>query len=213
MSIQVSGSTSLYNYILGDHHDKCSHHLSPNNVTTILLTILPVLYFSCLWFNYFVTGNLDLLIPLSTSPILPPTSPLLFFVFKNLFFVGFFLLCLFCLFFNIIYCQIGFHTTPSAHPKKCSLQCNHPLSPTPHPPSTLSLFSVCKSFLWFSSLPLCNVFPFPLPHGVLISFSIPTYEWNYMVSVFDWLISLSIIPSSSIYVAASGQISFFFIVK
>ena len=38
-----------------------------------------------------------------------------------------------------------------------------------------------------------------------------TYKWDHMVFVFLWLISLSIILSTSIHVIANGKISFFFL--
>ena len=69
-----------------------------------------------------------------------------------------FLSCFFFLFsIYEVYCQIGFHTTPSAHPKRCPPQ--YP-SPTPPNTSTLSLFSVFKSLLCFGSLPLEPLFFF-----------------------------------------------------
>ena len=45
------------------------------------------------------------------------------------------------------------------------LNAHHPLPPLPHT-TPLSLFSAFKSLLWFASLPLCNSFPLPLPHGL-----------------------------------------------
>ena len=36
------------------HHGLCSHHLAPYNVSTILLTVFPMLYFSSLWLIYFI---------------------------------------------------------------------------------------------------------------------------------------------------------------
>ena len=38
-----------------------------------------------------------------------------------------------------------------------------------------------------------------------------TYNWNNIIFVFLWCISLKIIPSRSIYVVTSGKILFFFI--
>ena len=40
-----------------------------------------------------------------------------------------------------------------------------------------------------------------------------TYKWNHMIFVFLWFISLSIIPSRSIYVVTNGKISFFLMIK
>ena len=44
------------------------------------------------------------------------------------------------IFFFEIYCQIGFHTTPSAHPKRCPLQYPSPTLPPSHPHQS-SVFS------------------------------------------------------------------------
>ena len=54
-----------------DHHDKSSYHLSPYKDFTKFWTTLPTLYISYLWFIYFVTESLHLLISLtyfSSSP-------------------------------------------------------------------------------------------------------------------------------------------------
>ena len=90
---------------------------------------------------------------------------------------------------NIIYCQIGLHSTPSAHPNKCPPQRPSPALPfSPTPPSILNLFSVFKSLLWFASLPLClYLFPLPFPQVLVFSFSRSTYEWKHMISVLVWL--------------------------
>ena len=40
-------------------------------------------------------------------------------------------------------------------------------------------------------------------------FLVSTHKWDHMVFVFIWLISLSIMPLSSIHVVANGKISFF----
>ena len=77
-------------------------------------------------------------------------------------------------FFSIyeIYCQIGLHTTPSAHPKRCPPQClppTFPSLPPPHQPSVYSQFSRVSYGLDPS---LSNLFFFlPLPRGLLLSFS------------------------------------------
>ena len=64
-----------------------------------------------------------------------------------------------------IYCQIGFHTTPSAHPKRCPPQ--YPSLPTP-----INLHFVLRFeeslMVWLSP---SLFFSLPLPHGVLLSFS------------------------------------------
>ena len=94
-------------------------------------------------------------------------------------------------FFSIyeIYCHIGFHTTPSAHPKRCPPQCPSPthnsLPPPPHQPTIYSQFLRVSYGL---ALSLSNFFiPLPLPAGLLLSFSGSTYEWKHTVSVFLWL--------------------------
>ena len=58
---------------------------------------------------------------------------------------------------------------PVLIPTGALLNVHHPLSPPSHPPSTLSLFSVFKSLLWFASLSVTS--PPPLPHALLLSFS------------------------------------------
>ena len=51
---------------------KYSYHLSPYNIITVFLTIFPMLYFSSLWLNHFITGILCLLASL-TYVTQPPT--------------------------------------------------------------------------------------------------------------------------------------------
>ena len=59
---------------------------------------------------------------------------------------------------------IAYIQHPELIPTSALLNAHHPPSPLPHPQSTLSLFSVLKSLLWFASLLLCNFFfPFPYP--------------------------------------------------
>ena len=77
-----------------------------------------------------------------------------------------------------------------------------PLTPPPlywHPPLvTTSLFSIswaCLFFVIFTSL---------------LHFLDSTYKWYDTIFVFVWLVSLSIIPSKSIHVAANDKILFFF---
>ena len=84
-------------------------------------------------------------------------------------------------FFNIIYCQIGFHTTPSAHPNKCSSQSPSPTFPSPPPPINPH-FALC---IWESlnglppSLSACNFFsPSPLPWS---SCHLQQCGWNWRV--------------------------------
>ena len=69
---------------------------------------------------------------------------------------------------NIIYCQIGFHTTSSAHPNRCPPQYHHPPSPPSHPHQPL----VCSQYLRVSyGLPpsiSVTFFSLPLPHGLML---------------------------------------------
>ena len=69
-------------------------------------------------------------------------------------------------FFSIyeIYCQIGFHTTPSAHPKRCPPQYPSPTLPSLPPPHQLS---VCSQFLRVS-------YALALSHSNLFFFSFPS---------------------------------------
>ena len=54
---------------------KCSYHLSPYKLITILLTIFPLLYFSSLWLIYFITGSLfyNLFMTLNPFHLLHPS--------------------------------------------------------------------------------------------------------------------------------------------
>ena len=82
---------------------------------------------------------------------------------KRLFYVYLFLFIF--IFFSIyeIYCQIGFHTTPSAHPKGALLNTHHPPSPPSHPLSSLSLsLYLGVSYGLPPSLSL-SYFSFPFP--------------------------------------------------
>lgn len=59
---------------------KCSYHLSPQQIITLLLTVFPLLYLSSFCVIYFITGSLYLLIPFtyftcpSTLTLLAMTS-------------------------------------------------------------------------------------------------------------------------------------------
>ena len=76
--------------------------------------------------------------------------------------------------------------------------------PNPPPPLvTISLFSILQSISWLAS-------SFLLPFAHLLCFLNSTYGWNHMVFAFLWLISLSIVLSTSIHVVANGKISLFF---
>ena len=71
---------------------------------------------------------------------------------------------------NIIYCQIGFHTTSSAHPNRFPHQCpspTFPFPPAPHQPSACSQY---LSILWFASFPLCKFFPPSPPPWTSVKF-------------------------------------------
>ena len=61
--------------LLSTCHDKCSHHLSPYNVITIVVTIFPMLHFSSPWFIYLITGSMYLLNPLTYFTHLPIHLP------------------------------------------------------------------------------------------------------------------------------------------
>jgi len=66
------------------------------------------------------------------------------------------------------------------------------------PLAMTSLFSVSMSLFLF-----CYIYSF-------VFFLYSTYKWYHTVFVFLWLISLRIIFSRSIYIAANGRIPFFF---
>ena len=110
-----------------------------------------------------------------------------------------------------IYCQIGFHTTPSAHPNRCPPQCPSPTSSPSHPhqPSVYSQFF--KSLLWFGSLPLS---PSPPPWSSLkfLRIHIRVKTYGPSLSLYD-LFHLALTLSSCIHVATKGHISFFLIAK
>ena len=74
-----------------------------------------------------------------------------------------------------------------------------PFTPSPpiHPP--LRQPSVCSLYLWVSFYFICLYYSLDY-----------TYEWNRMVSVFLWLISLSIIPSRSIHAVTNCKFSLFY---
>ena len=56
------------------HHDKSSKHLCSYKVTTKLLIIFFMQYITSLWFLYFITGSLYLLIPLTYFAPIPQLS-------------------------------------------------------------------------------------------------------------------------------------------
>ena len=100
---------------------------------------------------------------------------------------------------NIIkYSHHAVHYTPVTYLLqnwKFLSRCLSPILPTPSP--TLWQPSIFPLYLW-------------VLFSLFICFVDSTYKWNYMVFVFLWVISLSIILSRSIHVAANGKISFFF---
>ena len=57
------------------HHNKYSYHLSPYKVTTISLTIFPMLYITISWLIYFITRSLHPSILSSFLPISPQPIP------------------------------------------------------------------------------------------------------------------------------------------
>ena len=100
---------------------------------------------------------------------------------------------------------------PVLIPTGAVLNAHHPLSPPSHSPSTLSLFSVFKSLLWFASLPLCNFFsPSPPPWSSVkfLKIHIRVKTYGICLSLYG-LFHLTL--SSSIHVATKGHISFFLI--
>ena len=88
--------------------------------------------------------------------------------------------------------QSDHHHRSSCHPSRCSW------SPSPMLPTSQSLSHLVTANL-FSMRVLLFVHCFLLDS---------TYEWNHMVSVFAWLISLNI--SKVHYVVSNGRISFIY---
>ena len=83
----------------------------------------------------------------------------------------------------------------------------HLAHPPSHNPSSNSLFSIFQSLLCFVPHPDFILFLFPFPFVHLFSVLKSSYECSH-IFVFLWLISLSIIPSSSIHIVANGKILF-----
>ena len=73
-----------------------------------------------------------------------------------------------------IYCQIGFHTTPSARPNRCPPQYPSPTLRPSYPSSILSLFSVFKSLLYVGSI-FNNVIEVPVGL-VVVNDLLPTFS-------------------------------------
>ena len=119
-------------------------------------------------------------------------------------------------FFHLFLLKIDLPTysiTPNAHPIKCPPQCASPGYPTPCPPPLLQPFVHFPELEVSHGLSLSNI-----SHSVpLLSLIIPftisyiprTSETIWWLSFFDWLISLSIVPSSSIHIEANGRYSSF----
>ena len=84
--------------------------------------------------------------------------------------------------FNIIYCQIAVHTTPSAHPNKCPPQCPSSIFPSPLPPSPARLHqpSVCCLYLRVS-------------YGLLPSLSVTILDFCKAYNVFLQFIRLRVL--------------------
>ena len=112
---------------------------------------------------------------------------------------------------NFLFLKLKFNLptyslTPSAHPVKCPPQCPSPSHPIPLPaaPSTTPCwFPRVKSMscsVSLSDISHCFFLLSPLFPSTI--FYIP--QMNETMSFSDWLISLSIIPSSSIHVEANG---------
>ena len=80
---------------------------------------------------------------------------------------------------------------------QCSSQQVPSSMPITHFPLSLAppCHQVCSLYLRVSSgLPpslFVTIFPLPLPHGLLLTFSRSTYEWEHMISVFLWLTSFT----------------------
>ena len=90
----------------------------------------------------------------------------------------------------------------------CHQVCSHlPSSPCPGSiPSANYYFVLCIYmfvFVWFVHLFYFILFFF-------FGFFYSTYEWNQVVFVFVWLISLSIMPSRSICVPQVARLLFFY---
>ena len=96
----------------------------------------------------------------------------------------------FCIKYNLLSNWFPYNTQCSSQQVPSMPITHFPLSPTPHQPS------VCSQYLRvpYGLPPLSVTFfpPLPLPTGLLLSFSGPTYEWKNMVSFSAWLISLSL---------------------
>ena len=89
-----------------------------------------------------------------------------------------------------------------------------PFSPSPLP-LPLPQPSVCSPYWWVSSVLSPSLFLYYVCFPSLMFICFVSYiphmsEVIWFLSFSDWLISLSIIPSSSIHVVANGKISFFF---
>ena len=59
---QFQAYNLVFSISIHDYQNKSSYHLSPYRISTVLLTIFPMLYISSLWLTYFVTGSLSILI-------------------------------------------------------------------------------------------------------------------------------------------------------
>ena len=88
-----------------------------------------------------------------------------------------------------------------------------PLIHLAHPPShNTSSNPLCSAYLrllCFVPLPVFILFLLPYPYAHLFCILKSSYEWSHMIFAFLWLISLSIIPSSSIHVVANSTTVFY----
>ena len=90
-----------------------------------------------------------------------------------------------------------------------------PLTHLAHPPShtyssnPLFVLHIYES-LMFCPPPCFYIIFASLPYVHVFCMFKSSCEWSPMIFVFLWLISLSIIPSSSIHVVVNDKISFFF---
>ena len=71
------------------------------------------------------------------------------------------------------------------------------MPPPTTPPVTISFFSIFKSLFCFVPLPGFILFLLPFPCVHLFCVLKSSYEWSHVIFVFLWLISLSMISSSS----------------
>ena len=109
--------------------------------------------------------------PRGFSSFYRPNNTLLLFIYTT-----------FSFFLNLLSNWFPYNTQCSSQQVPSSMPITlFPLSPTP---STLSLFSVFKSLLWFASCPVFILFFLSFPYDHLLNFSPSTYEWDHVISAF-----------------------------